>query len=83
MLAGSFNNWNPSNLKMSKTGEGWEIPVFINEGTYFYKFVVDNQWITDPANKSWRYDADGNQNSILEIGESHIFISMGSGMQNQ
>lgn len=77
MLAGSFNNWNPSNLKMSKTGEGWEIPVFINEGTYFYKFVVDNQWITDPANKSWRYDADGNQNSILEIGESHIFYLNG------
>jgi hypothetical protein len=77
MLAGSFNDWNPSNLKMTKTGEGWEIPVFINEGTHFYKFVVDGQWIADPANKSWRYDADGNQNSILEIGESHIFYLNG------
>ena len=73
MLAGNFNNWNPYQLKMTKTDESWEIPVFINEGTHFYKFVVDYQWIIDPGNKSWRYDTDGNQNSMLEIGESHIF----------
>jgi hypothetical protein len=72
-LAGNFNNWDPSQLKMSKTDEAWEIPIFINEGTHFYKFVVDGQWITDPGNKSWRYDTDGNQNSMLEIGESHVF----------
>jgi hypothetical protein len=51
ILAGSFNNWNEKELQMQRTIDGWQLPVFLNEGTYSYKFIVDNEWITDPANK--------------------------------
>lgn len=73
VLSGSFNGWNARNLRMTKTATGWELPVFINEGTHTYKYIVDGRWITDPDNLSTRPDGRGNENSVLELGEPHIF----------
>ncbi|MHC1702861.1 MAG: glycogen-binding domain-containing protein [Tenuifilaceae bacterium] len=73
MLAGSFNGWNPDELAMVKTSYGWNIPLFLREGTHAYKFIVDGNWITDPANKVTRNDGRGNINSFIGIGEEHIF----------
>lgn len=72
-LAGSFNNWNPRELFMKKTPEGWELPVYLKEGTHAYKFIVDGRWITDPANPVTRPDGRGNENSFLAIGDTIIF----------
>lgn len=72
-LAGSFNNWRPNYIKMLKSGSSWKIPVFLPEGTHLYKYVVDNQWITDPSNPDIKTDAFGNQNSIIAIGDTVIF----------
>jgi hypothetical protein len=73
ILAGSFNNWNTSALKMNPTGSGWELPIYLEDGTYAYKFIVDGEWITDPANKNYRADASGNLNSFMGIGDSIVF----------
>lgn len=73
VLAGSFNDWQPNRLKMKKTETGWELPVYLEEGTHAYKFVVDGQWITDPANKVYRADANGNVNSFMGIGDTVVF----------
>jgi rhodanese-related sulfurtransferase len=73
ILAGSFNGWNPDELAMVKTSYGWSIPLFLREGTHAYKFIVDGNWITDPANKVTRNDGRGNINSFIGIGEEHIF----------
>lgn len=72
-VAGSFNSWNPKTIKMIKTNSGWELPLFLHEGTHTYKFIVDGQWITDPGNPRTRDDGRGNINSLLELGEPHIF----------
>lgn len=72
-VAGNFNNWNPRELAMTKTSDGWELPVFLRDGTYSYKFVVDDRWYTDPTNKTERRDSQGNVNSILSIGEPYLF----------
>ncbi len=72
-LAGNFNSWNPSGLPMNKTAKGWELPAYLKEGTYFYKFVADNEWMTDPDNKNVRRDAFGNLNSCIETGNAMIF----------
>lgn len=76
-LAGSFNNWNASSLKMKKYNETWQLPVYLRDGTHTYKFIVDGDWIVDPANPKLQYDGKGNTNSLLGFGEQHVFILKG------
>jgi len=73
ILAGSFNNWQTNQLSMTKTAQGWTLPVYLKDGTYSYKFIVDGNWITDPANKNMHADVDGNMNSYLGIGNPIVF----------
>lgn len=73
VVTGNFYGWNPRGLAMNHTSTGWELPVYLRDGTYAYKFLVDGKWMTDPANPSVRPDANGNMNSFLEIGEPYIF----------
>jgi len=49
-LVGNFNNWNATVEKMRRTGDRFEISLFLVEGSYRYKYVVDGQWIVDPDN---------------------------------
>lgn len=73
VVTGNFYGWSPRGLAMNRTESGWELPVYLRDGTYAYKFIADGKWITDPANKSVRPDANGNMNSFLEIGEPYLF----------
>jgi len=72
-VSGNFNNWNRKGIPMQKTSRGWELPIYLKDGTYTYKFVVDKNWILDSGNPLKRTDADGNENSVLEIGEKYFF----------
>jgi type 1 glutamine amidotransferase len=72
-VAGNFNNWNEKQLRMSRTRDGWVLPVFLKEGTYSYKFIVDGEWITDPDNPVVRPDGGGNFNSVLALGDTTMF----------
>jgi hypothetical protein len=72
-VAGSFNNWNKDELKMIVHDGGWILPLFLRPGTHAYKFILDNKWMTDPANKVIRMDKDGNKNSFLGIGDTIVF----------
>jgi 1,4-alpha-glucan branching enzyme len=49
VVSGSFNSWRERELQMKRVEGGWELPMFLREGTHAYKFVVDRRWITDPA----------------------------------
>jgi 1,4-alpha-glucan branching enzyme len=73
VVTGNFYNWNPRGLPMNRTADGWSLPMYLRDGTYAYKFLVDNEWMTDPDNPSVRKDADGNLNSFIGIGEPYIF----------
>lgn len=73
VVTGNFYSWNPRGLPMNRTSTGWALPVYLREGTYAYKFLTDGRWMTDPGNPSVRSDAQGNQNSFLEIGEPFLF----------
>lgn len=77
ILAGEFNNWNEKELPMKKTANGWELNLYIGEGTHTYKFIVDGEWILDPANKTVRPDGNGNINSVMGIGDSTHFTLNG------
>ena len=73
VVTGNFYNWNQKGVEMMRNSEGWSLPVYLREGTYAYKFLVDGKWMTDPANPSVRKDAGGIENSFLEIGEPFLF----------
>jgi len=73
VVTGNFYRWNPKGVALKKTQDGWKLPVFLRDGTYAYKFLVDKRWMTDPANPNVRKDAGGNENSFLEIGKPYLF----------
>jgi hypothetical protein len=73
VVSGSFNNWNERELKLLRSMDGWTLAVYLREGTYAYKFIVDHEWMTDPANPITRKDASGNINSFIGIGDTLIF----------
>jgi hypothetical protein len=72
-LSGSFNNWRRSELAMTKTAAGWELPIYLAEGTFTYKFITDGQWLTDELNKERLPDGSGGFNSVLRIGSPYLF----------
>lgn len=79
VLAGSFNDWWDNELPMQKTGDGWELPMFLHEGTHLYGFYVDGKWMPDPANKDRTEGQHDRINSVLELGETVYFRLNGFG----
>lgn len=73
IVTGNFVNWNERKLRMRKTINGWRLPVYIKDGVYSYKFIVDGNWMTDPANPTLRDDGQGNANSFLARGDTTLF----------
>ncbi len=82
-LAGTFNFWDDRQCELEKTPEGWALPVYLREGTYGYKFIVDGNWMVDPHNPDVREDAFGNENSIVSFGPIHRFHLHGFSDANQ
>jgi 1,4-alpha-glucan branching enzyme len=67
-LAGTFNNWSVDSLKMKKYNGGiWKVSLKLKPGHYEYKFIVDDNWLTDPGNSEVRYNNTGSLNSVIEI----------------
>ncbi|MCB2153826.1 hypothetical protein KQI84_02990 [bacterium] len=68
-IAGQFNGWNSSANPLSDDeGDGiWETVVSIPPGKCSYKFVVDGNWLLDPANPNTVMDG-GHENSLLVVG---------------
>lgn len=67
ILAGEFNNWNENLMKMRREGNYWVYSLNLPEGVYHYKFIVDGDWMLDPANSSYEDDGRGHLNSVLEV----------------
>lgn len=72
-LAGSFNDWRPNELQMTRTNTGWELPLYLANGTHTYKFLVDGNWIADPKNAEQLPDGHGAFNSVIKLGIPHLF----------
>ena len=71
-LAGDFNDWNPEQYSMRKFKTGMcTKKLKLAPGRYEYKFIVDGEWWTDPANNN-RQVTDMGENSVLEVGEDVI-----------
>jgi peroxiredoxin len=70
-LAGTFNDWKPTALKMDgpdKSGR-FETKLTLAAGTHEYKYVLEGtRWRHDPGN---RRQAGFYHNSVLELGRGH------------
>ncbi|HEY4150404.1 MAG TPA: hypothetical protein VGM41_15805, partial [Chitinophagaceae bacterium] len=64
LLAGSFTGWQNGALRMQPTDSGWIAQVKLKPGKYWYKFIIDGGWTTDPDNQLMENDGRGNVNSV-------------------
>jgi len=69
-LAGSFNNWNQSQIICAREGDAWVCRLDLKPGIYTYKFIVDGNWVLDPVNPNTVEDDAGNVNSVTEVKEN-------------
>ncbi len=68
-VVGDFNNWSVSDeAKLKDKGQGlWQRLFLLEPGSYRYKFVVDGRWIKDSENPNVEYNAEGIENSVIEV----------------
>lgn len=72
VLSGSFIEWSPDEIRMTKVDSGWIHQLKLRPGKYWYKFIVDGSWITDPDNTHEEHDGLGNVNSTFFV-YNHLF----------
>ena len=77
VLTGNFINWKRHGIEMKRSGDKWVLPLFLRNGTWSYKFIVDGTWLADPSNPDTREDAFGNMNSFISIGDKYYFSLKG------
>ncbi len=72
-VAGTFNDWRADKHPMNDAdGDGvFTATLTLQDGKYFYKLVVDGNWITDPANPETEEDHNGKVNSVLIVDASY------------
>jgi len=66
-VAGNFNDWHQSQVLCGKEGEEWVCRIDLEPGKYTYKFIIDGDWILDPANPNTEDDERGITNSVLAV----------------
>lgn len=67
-LCGEFNGWSPTAMPMKPRDDGrWETTLALSPGQYEYKFLVDGEWIPDPAAQKNVANQFGSLNSVLEV----------------
>ena len=66
--AGSFNDWHPSVTPMIRLRDGqWAKELSLAPGRYEYRFVVDGQWVDDPAATELIPNPFGTANAVLVV----------------
>jgi len=64
-LAGDFNNWDTSASLMKKDKKGvWKATVTLMPGRYEYRFLVNGNWVNDPACCDCVPNEFGSQNCV-------------------
>jgi len=67
-LVGEFNNWDPAKHPMKCDNNGlWTKTVMLEPGIYEYKFLADDNWMTDTKNDHSRFNCYGTLNSLITV----------------
>ena len=71
-LTGSFCDWiNFYEMSKNKTKKKFYFTLFLQKGTYQYKFKVDSLWKCN-SNYPTCYDENGNMNNYIEVPEKKL-----------
>jgi len=76
VLSGEFVNWSENQIIMRKKDHKWQASVYLEQGQYAYKYIVDKNWILDPENSKTKV-VDGHTNSLLNLGDAYTFNLLG------
>ena len=67
-IAGSFNSWDPGIRPLKKDAKGtWKTTITLPKGAHQYLFIVDGQWIEDPASPHREMNEFGSFNSAVVV----------------
>ena len=67
-LAGDFNNWDPNANLMKKDKKGiWKATLSLKPGRYEYRFLVNGNWVNDPACCDCVPNEFGTQNCVRVV----------------
>ena len=68
-VAGTFNNWNPTQHRMRDNPDGglFKIALTLPPGRHEYKFVVNGEWRLDPGCPDWLPNSVGTLNSVVSV----------------
>ena len=68
-VAGTFNGWNPGAKPMKQVdGDGrYKTTLMLPKGRHEYKFLIDGNWCTDPANPECVQNDQGSFNNVLVV----------------
>ncbi len=73
-LVGDFNGWSPNATPLDPESDGeWVTLVFLDPGTYEYKFLVDGEWRVDADNP----ELSANGNSVVRVGAGGVVLPPG------
>ena len=68
-LAGEMTDWDAGKRAMQRDASGtWHATLDLEPGQWLYKFVVDGQWVRDPATTDHDADGQGGQHSFVFVG---------------
>jgi chromosome partitioning protein len=68
LIAGDFNGWSIMGTPMQPSSPGmWTTTLPLPKGRYRYRFIVDGNWVTDPANTYVESNQFGELNSVVEV----------------
>ncbi len=67
-VAGSFNNWDTQSLSAKRDKKGtWKVRLSLPKGRHEYRFIVDDQWWSDPRSSECVSNEFGSINNVLEV----------------
>ncbi|MBN2212554.1 MAG: isoamylase early set domain-containing protein [Sedimentisphaerales bacterium] len=67
-LAGTFNHWDPTAKRMTKSKDGtFKSRLELEPGRYEYKFVVDGQWRNDTNGEETAPNEFGETNNVVQV----------------
>lgn len=66
-VAGTFNDWSDTKTPLKRKNGSYTTTIKLPPGRHEYKFIIDGQWLADPANSDWVPNGLGTINSVLQV----------------
>ena len=78
-VAGEMTDWDAGKRAMTRDAAGtWHATLDLEPGQWLYKFVVDGQWVQDPATPDHDADGQGGQHSFVFVGDGAWSVAPGT-----